>query len=73
MEDPDFFELLAERLGDRDVAQAATAILLHDGLLERQLTTEVATLSERTELLLRRIGFEWGNVTPEEVWSLAST
>ncbi len=72
MEDPDFFELLAERLGDRDVAQAATAILLHDGLLEREASTEAVTLNERTELLLRRIGFTWGTVTPEEVWSLAS-
>jgi thioester reductase-like protein len=72
MEDAEFFDFLAERLEQRDVAQAATAILLHDGLLERELSTEVVTLSERTELLLRRIGFAWGDVTPEEVWSLAS-
>ena len=71
VEDADFFDLIAERLGEPAVAKAATAILLHDGLLDRELNTEVATLSERTEMLLRRVGFTWGEVTPEEIWSLA--
>jgi thioester reductase-like protein len=71
MDDASFYEWLARRLDEPGVAQSATAVLLHEGLLDEQLTTEVVTMREKTEHLLKRVGFAWSAVAPEQVWSLA--
>jgi tyrocidine synthetase-3 len=70
MEDADFYEWLAARLEDPNVTKAATAMLLHQGLLDDGGGTETLTLRERSDLLLARLGFTWSAVTPEQVWSL---
>ncbi len=70
VDDASFYEWLAAHLEEPGIAQAATAVLLHEGLLAEQSTTEVVTMREKTERLLARVGFSWGEVAPEQVWSL---
>ena len=71
MEDASFYEWMGAHLNDPGVTQAATAVLLHDGLLDQEVTTEVITRNEKTEQHLARIGFQWSHVEPAQVWSLA--
>ncbi len=70
LDDAAFFEWLAAHLGDAGIGQAATGMLLHEGLLDRKIATETVTLREKTDLLLGRVGFQWSDVRPEQVWSL---
>ena len=70
MEDAAFYDWLSEHLDDPEITKAATSMLLHDGLLEDKGRTEIVTVRERTDLLLRRLGFAWSDVAPAEVWSL---
>jgi amino acid adenylation domain-containing protein/thioester reductase-like protein len=74
MDDASFYEWLGKRIDDagEKVARSATAVLLHEGLLDEQLKTEVVTMREKTEHLLARLGFAWSPVRPEQVWSLLS-
>ena len=78
MDDDAFYEWLASHLDEPGVAQAATAVLLHEGLLAEQLTTETLTLRDKTERLLARVGFRWSEVAPRysricaTVWVAAS-
>ena len=70
MDDAEFYEWLAARVHDRDVGPAATAMLLHQGLLEERVATETITLREKTDSLLEAAGFAWSTVRAEQVWSL---
>jgi hypothetical protein len=72
LEDAAFYEWLGANLGDPGVTSAATAMLLHDGLLDQDTAegTETVTLRERTDGLLARLGFKWSEVSPDGVWSL---
>jgi thioester reductase-like protein len=70
MDDADFYAWLAQRVTDRDVGPAATAMLLHQGLLEERTATETITVREKTDRLLAASGFAWSAVRPEQVWSL---
>jgi amino acid adenylation domain-containing protein/thioester reductase-like protein len=70
MDDADFYQWLADRLEDANVTKAATAMLLHQGLLDEEGGTETLTLRDRSDLLLARLGFKWSSVSPEQVWSL---
>jgi thioester reductase-like protein len=65
-----FFEWLAANLGDPKIGPAATAMLLHEGLLDRDGTTSTVTLREKSDRLLSRAGFAWSPVRPEQIWSL---
>jgi fengycin family lipopeptide synthetase D len=71
MDEAEFYEWLAAHVGDSDIGPKATAMLLHGGLLDEEASTEVITLSEKTDKLLARAGFQWSKVRPEQVWSLA--
>ena len=70
LDDASFFEWLAAHLDDAVIGQAASAMLLHEGLFDAQATTETVTLREKTDRLLARAGFTWRAVRPEQVWSL---
>nr|HEX4313402.1 amino acid adenylation domain-containing protein [Kofleriaceae bacterium] len=70
LDDASFFGWLADHVGDAQVGQAATAMLLHEGLLDRGGSTETVTLREKSDALLARAGFAWSGVRPEQVWSL---
>ncbi|WP_394834947.1 amino acid adenylation domain-containing protein [Pendulispora rubella] len=70
MDDASFYQWLADHLGEAGVAQAATSVLLHEGLLDEGSKTHVVTVNEKTERLLARVGFSWGNISPAQVWSL---
>jgi len=69
--DAEFFEWLAAHISDAGIGKAATAMLLHEGLLDQGVTTETVTMREKTERLLARAGFAWTSVRPEQVWTLA--
>ncbi len=69
--DAEFFEWLAAHIGDAGIGKAATAMLLHEGLLDQGVSTETVTMREKTERLLARAGFTWTSVRPEQVWTLA--
>ncbi len=68
----DFFEWLAAHITDPKIGPAATAMLLHEGLLDQGGTTATVTLREKTDRLLARAGFVWSPVRPEQVWSLTA-
>jgi tyrocidine synthetase-3 len=70
--DAAFYAWLADNLGESRVAKAATAMLLHEGLLDQATgdVTETVTVRERTQALLAKLGFEWSEIAPEQVWSL---
>jgi thioester reductase-like protein len=70
MDDASFFEWLASRLDDAGIGQAATAMLLHEGLLDQGGTTETITVREKTDRLLASAGFAWSEVAPAQVWNL---
>ena len=70
MPDAEFYDWLANHLDDPEFAKAATAMLLHEGLLDDAAGTDVVTVSERTNLLLDRLEFHWSSVSPASVWSL---
>jgi thioester reductase-like protein len=72
MDEAEFYEWLAAHVQHPQIGPAATAMLLHQGLLEERMSTETITLSEKSERLLARTGFAWGAVRPEQVWTLAS-
>jgi tyrocidine synthetase-3 len=72
MTDAEFYEWLAPRVSDPQIGPAATAMLLHQGLLEDSAGTEIVTLREKTDRLLARVGFAWSEVRPEQVWQLAN-
>ena len=63
-------EWLAANLGDPKIGPAATAMLLHEGLLDRDGETATVTLREKSDRLLERAGFTWSPVRPEQIWSL---
>ena len=73
LDDASFFEWLASHLDDPDIGQAATAMLLHEGLFDEAGTTETVTLREKTDRLLQRAGHTWTATRPEHVWSLVGT
>ena len=66
----EFFEWLAAHLDDPKIGQAATSMLLHEGLLDEEVGTHTVTLREKTDRVLARAGFAWSAVRPEQVWSL---
>jgi len=68
-----FFEWLAANLGDPKIGPAATAMLLHEGLLDRDGTTATVTLREKSDRLLERAGFVWSPVRAEQIWSLTKS
>jgi thioester reductase-like protein len=70
MDEAEFYEWLAAHVGDSEIGPAATAMLLHGGLLDESGGTEVVTMSEKSNKLLARAGFQWSGVRPEQVWSL---
>ncbi len=70
LDDASFFEWLAAHLDDPEIGQAATAMLLHEGLFDARVTTDTVTLREKTDRLLARAGFTWSAVRPEQVWTL---
>jgi thioester reductase-like protein len=70
MTEDDFYEWLAARVDDREIGPAATAMLLHQGLLEDRVATETITVREKTDSLLTAAGFAWRAVRPEQIWSL---
>ena len=72
MDEASFFEWLAANLSDAKIGQAATAMLLHEGLLDQGIATATVTLREKTDRLLARSGFKWSGVRPEQVWSLVA-
>jgi thioester reductase-like protein len=72
VDEAEFYEWLAANVSHPEVGPAATAMLLHQGLLEDGPGTQTVTLSEKTERVLARTGFAWSEIRPEQVWSLAS-
>jgi thioester reductase-like protein len=70
MDDAEFYEWLAASVSDPKVGPAATAMLLHQGLLDGRIATETVTLREKTDRLLARAGHAWSAVRPEQVWTL---
>jgi thioester reductase-like protein len=70
MDEGDFYEWLAAHVDDREIGPAATAMLLHQGLLEDRVATETVTVREKTDSLLAAAGFAWNAVRPEQIWSL---
>jgi thioester reductase-like protein len=70
MEDAEFYAWLAKHVDDPKIGPAATAMLLHQGLLDEKGLTETVTLQEKTDTLLARAGFAWSAVRAEQVWSL---
>ena len=70
--DAAFFEWLAAHVSDPRIGPPATAMLLHEGLLDQRVATETITLREKTDRLLARAEFQWSAVRPEQVWSLVT-
>ena len=70
MDDAEFYEWLAAHVSDPEIGPAATAMLLHQGLLDERAGTETITLQDKTDRVLARAGFAWSAVRPEQVWSL---
>ncbi|HUJ62529.1 MAG TPA: amino acid adenylation domain-containing protein, partial [Kofleriaceae bacterium] len=68
--DAEFYDWLARNVANPAIGQAATAMLLHEGLLDERIETHTVTLREKTDRLLERAGFAWSEVRPEQVWSL---
>jgi len=66
----EFFEWLAAHISDPKIGPAATAMLLHEGLLDRGGSTATVTLREKSDRLLARAGFTWSPVRREQIWTL---
>jgi len=73
MDEAAFYDWLAAHVGDAEVGPAATAMLLHEGLLDRDGTTATVTLREKSDRLLERAGFVWSPVRAEQIWSLTKS
>jgi len=72
MDEADFYEWFGANLSDQRVAQVAAPILLHEGLLGDEPSTEVVVVSDKTDRLFARLGFSFSPVAPEAVWSMVS-
>ena len=70
MPDAEFYAWLAAHMADPAIGKAATAMLLHEGLLDAAPETETLIVRDKTDRLLQRAGFAWSPVTAEQVWSL---